>query len=499
MLKGIKTFKGGFRFRNYEGKASPILINSPMPAYVIIPLRQGFSTEVKPLVVKGEAVFAGQIIARDDENVSSPVHSSVNGTVEDIRRINYFKRDVTMVVIRTTNTSPEIPRFPEASIEWWKLTNEEIEKLIYLSGVSALDKEGIPTRFKSSIILPSDVKHLIVHGIGSEPYNVSLDLLLEGKRLLNFSEGIKILKRIMPAAKVHLAINSHKKKIIEQLEKLFFELGWLDIYPLEPKYPQGYDEMLVPTILNQRFPYGYSAANIGIVVLNIQAVLGVYEAVAEGRPLVERIIALCGPGMKENIHIKVRVGTPLSEILSNRLKEKIPSRVVLNSLLTGFELKDFSLPVNRTFSQIIALPENNKREFLSFLRLGTKSDSYTKTFLGSFFSFLPKLADTNQHGEERPCISCSFCEEICPVRIIPHLLSKYVKRGIIDETLMNYDIFNCIECGLCSFVCPSKIPLLAHMREGHEKLILQGCDRTQCILPYFDLKGIEEYRGVTKL
>lgn len=70
---------------------------------------------------------------------------------------------------------------------------------------------------------------------------------------------------------------------------------------------------------------------------------------------------------------------------------------------------------------------------------------------------------------------------------------------MIDETLMNYDIFNCIECGLCSFVCPSKIPLLQHLREGHIKLTLQGCDRNQCILPYFDLKGIEEYRGVTKL
>ena len=119
--------------------------------------------------------------------------------------------------------------------------------------------------------------------------------------------------------------------------------------------------------------------------------------------------------------------------------------------------------------------------------------------MAKFLPGVKKFADTNVHGEERPCISCGFCEEACPVRIIPHLLSKYVKRSIIDETLMNYNIFNCIECGLCSFVCPSKIPLLKHMKEGHEKLIMQGCDRTQCILPYFDLKGIEEYRGVTKL
>ena len=499
MLKPFKGFRGGYKFRNYDGQAKHVMAVSPMPSKVIIPMRQGFGQEVKPLVKKGDAVFAGQIIGRDDNSISSPVHASINGVVEDIKRMNYFKRDITMVVISAANSSSEISLLPGHSSEWGRLSSEEIEKLIYLSGVSSLDREGIPTRFRSSIISPDDVKHLIIHGVGSEPYNISLDLLLEGKNLLRFFEGIKILKRVMQKSKVHLAVNSYKKGIIEQLVKLSSGLEWLDIYPLEPKYPQGYDEMLVPTILNQRFPYGYSAANIGVVVLNIQAVLGVYEAVTEGRPYIERILALCGPSMKENIHVKVRVGTSLGDVISSRLKTDKPSRVVLNSLLTGVLLNDFNLPINRAFSHIVAIPETKSREFLSFMRLGSNRDSCSRTFLSKFIPGSVKAADTNSHGEERPCISCTFCEEVCPVGIIPHLLSKYVKRGIIDETLMNYDIFNCIECGLCSFVCPVKIPLLAHMKEGHEKLTMQGCDRTQCILPYFDLKGIEEYRGVTKL
>ncbi|MBI4335040.1 MAG: 4Fe-4S dicluster domain-containing protein [Candidatus Omnitrophica bacterium] len=499
MLQSHRTFKGGYKFKNYEGQARPAVIESPIPSRVIIPLKQGFGVEMKPLVKKGDAVFAGQIIARDDTAICSPMHSSVNGVVEDIRRMNYFKRESSMVIIRSTDSKREISRFTGYSSEWWKLSTDEIERLIYLSGVSSLDREGIPTHLKSSIISPEDVRHLIVHSVGSEPYNISLELLLEQKGLLHFFEGIKILKRIMPRCDVHLAINAKKTKIVEQLEKLSSDLTWLNIYPLEARYPQGYDEMLVPTILNQKFPYGYSAANIGAVALNAQAVIGVYNAVTEGLPLVERIIALCGPSFKENIHVKVRVGTPLSDIISGQLSPDHQNRVVLNSLLTGVLLNDFSLPVDRTFSQIVAIPENNNREFLSFLRGGLRRDSYSRTFLAKWLPVRTKLVDTNKYGEERPCISCGFCEEVCPVRIIPHLLSKYVKRGVIDETLMNYKIFNCIECGLCSFVCPSKIPLLQHMKEGHEKLIMQGCDRTQCILPYFNLKGIEEYRGVTKL
>src|SRR3989338_3757179 len=142
MLKAFRTFQGGFRFKNYAGQALPILVEARIPSRVIIPLRQGFGTEVKPLVKIGDAVFTGQIIARDDATVSSPIHSSVNGVVEDIKRMKYFKREINMVVIRTNNLSPEVPRLSGHSSEWWKLSNEQIEELIYLSGVSSLDREG---------------------------------------------------------------------------------------------------------------------------------------------------------------------------------------------------------------------------------------------------------------------------------------------------------------------------------------------------------------------
>ncbi|MDP2929078.1 MAG: 4Fe-4S dicluster domain-containing protein, partial [Candidatus Omnitrophota bacterium] len=470
-MRIFKAFTGGYKFKRYEGQPSPVLVEDKLPPSVIIPLRQGFGTEVKPLVKKGDAVFAGQIIGRDDASISSPVHASVNGVVEDIRKVNYFKRDITTVVIRRTDDSRDISKLPGHSAEWGKLNNADIEKLVYLSGVSSLDREGIPTHFKSSIISPDDVKHLIIHATESEPYNISLEVLLEKKRLLYFFEGLKMLKRILPKCKVHLAVNVHKKKIIEQLVKLTAGLEWVDIYPVEPKYPQGYDEMLIPTILKQKFPYGYSAANIGVVVLNAQAVVGVYEAVAFGIPLIERVVALCGPSMEDKVHIKVRVGTPLDHLLPSRLKETGASRVVLNSLLTGFNLNDLTLPIDRTFSQIIAIPEAKNRKFLAFMDPGIKSDSITRAFLARWIPFSHKKPDTNIHGDERPCISCGFCEEVCPVRIIPHLLSKYVKREIIDETLMNYNIFNCIECGLCTFVCPVKIPLLKHIKEGHDKLV----------------------------
>lgn len=499
MIARTKTFRGGYKFINFDGQPKDSVEELIIPRKAAIPLRQGFGGEGSCLVTAGQRVQAGQIISSNEQNVSSPVHATISGTIKEVKRVNYFKRDCLMVYIEGDGASG-YQRIPGARSDWEQLSEEAIEKLLYLSGVTALDREGIPTRFHTSVIHPEDVENIIVHAVGSEPYNISQGLLLQGKNMLNLIEGMKILHKIMPRATVYLALNSQRKKILEEIDKLTVNLSWLEIYPLEPKYPQGYDEMLVATILKQRFPYGYSAANIAAVILNLQAVLQAYEAVAEGKPLLERTIALCGPAFKEPLHIKARIGTSLQDIVASRVKEGVTARFVLNGLLTGWELKDLTLPVDKTYSQIIGIPENREREFLAFLRPGLKRDSYSRAFLAKLLPIAKKTCETNKHGEERPCISCNYCEEVCPVSIIPHLLYKYVKGNMIDETLMNLHIFDCIECGLCSYVCPSKIPLARYIKEGQDKLTIQGCDRNQCILPYFsNLKGIEEYRGAKEL
>jgi Na(+)-translocating NADH:ubiquinone oxidoreductase A subunit len=469
-----RTFSGGYRFKGFKGQAQDGLIPLGVPPKAIIPMIQGFGPPLKPTVKIGDKVFAGQIIACDDDELASPIHSSINGRVTEIREIDYLSGRATAVIIEGDG-SEDYRRIESYPPQWEELSPRKIEELLYKSGVTSLEGEGIPTHFKTSVITPEEVEDIIIHGTDSDIYNPSLELLLEGEKLVNFVEGMKILKRIMPQAKVHLALSKERKRIIKEVGKLTSNLDGFEIYPMVPKYPLDREEILIPILLNKRFPYGGLAANIGVVVLSIQTVLHVFEAVAEGKPLIERIIALCGPSFKENVHVKVRTGTPLEFILKDRLKDG-HHRIVLNSLLTGFELKDLSLPVDRTFSQIIAIPENREREFLAFLRPGLRRNSYSRSFLSSLLR-TGKAVDTNLHGEERPCIQCGYCVEVCPVRIIPTLINRYIRLGI-DETLVRYGIFNCIDCNLCSYVCPSKISLAKNLKEAKEKLREMGLDQT---------------------
>jgi len=116
-----------------------------------------------------------------------------------------------------------------------------------------LGREGIPTHFKTSIVGPDDVEDLIIHGTCSEFYNTSLETLLAKENLKNFIEGIKILKAIMPKIKIHVALNGKKKELIGRIKKLAINLDNFTIHPVVPKYPQGYDEILVPTLLGKKY------------------------------------------------------------------------------------------------------------------------------------------------------------------------------------------------------------------------------------------------------
>ncbi len=492
MILRNRGFSGGYRFRAFQGAPRNELIPLKIPQKTQIPLQHGFGREVTPLVKTGESVRAGQIIGIDDNSVSTPVHATVNGVVEEIKELEYFGTAIRAVTIKSDGTEEWQP-LKGGSADWTKFSAEAIEERLYLSGVTSLGRSGIPTRFKSSVIPPREVEHLIVHGIGSEVYNVSLSPLLEGDLLNRFISGLKILKVCMPEAVFHVAINSEQRSLVKQLKALSTDLDWMGIYALEPKYPQENDEVLIPTLLNREYPYGYLSANIGVIVLDIQAVLHVYEAVAGGMPLIERYLALCGPRFTQNSYLKVRVGTSINDIVDGRLRGVEETRLIVDNPLTGSAVTDPSLPIDRSCSGIVAIDEQDHGEFVGFALPGFTKDSYTRTFAANFMPVKRKI-NTNVHGEERSCVFCGFCEDVCPVGIIPHLIYRNVERNNIDEILVYYRIFNCIDCNLCSYVCPSKIGVAAYIKEGKNKLIAMELDQAALLSPDIKLKGLDELK-----
>ena len=496
-----KTFPGGYRFKNFGGQPRAITITPEIPKKVAVPLKQGFGVELPSMVSPGDRVTAGQVLGRDDEAVSSPIHSSVNGVVESITELDLSGYKTKAVVIESDGSS-EWRSIDGFSKDWRSLSPEKIEELLYLSGVTSLGSGGIPTRFKSSVINPQEVEHVIVHHTEADVFNHSLSSIWAEDGVgpgpggvAQFCEGLEMLRKLMPRVTLHVVLCASQKTWLKAVENCVTEDRQIRLYAVKPKYPQSFDEVLVQTVLQKNFPFGYRAVNMGVLVLDFLVLRHIYESVTLGKPLIDRLIALSGPRFRENTHLRARIGTSVGDIVSGRLIETDASRYVWNSVLTGGRITDLASPVTRDHSSIIALAENGTDPLFPFARPGSKQDSFSNTFIAKLFPFR-RESNTSIHGEKRACLSCNFCSDVCPVGILPQMLHRYVERNMINEKLVEYKILRCIDCNLCSYVCPSKIAVARFMREGKEKLKIEGFDVSGGDLSGYQLRGLEEYQGL---
>lgn len=485
------TFGGGHRFRNFAGQPEERVLDVGLPQSALVPLQSGLGVPNEPLVKVGQAVVAGQVIGRNDAAVCSPVHAPVNGTVKGIETVNLRGRAVRCVALSTT---PGVgwQALDGHSERWQSVESAKVEELLYLSGATALSPEGVPTRFRSSSIAPDSVTDVIVHHTNCEPFDLSAELLLAGREG-EFAAGIAILSRVLAKARFHVALDARLGALGGRIERALAELKFnAALKPVQARYPQSAPEMLVHVVLGREFPFGYPASSIGVITLDFPGVLAAFEAVTAGKPVIERLVAFGGPSASGSVHLRARVGTPLQILLGGRLGPD--ARVVLDSALAGHAADDLSVPLERTTSRVMALTESTRRAPLAWARPGLHRESWSRAF-AAWYTDAQKTADTNLHGDERPCVQCGWCARVCPVRIIPSLIHRHLRVGVSEE-LVRYNVFNCIDCNLCTFVCPSKIPLAEHVMKAKSDLLAVGCDNSSCIVPKFDLRGVEEYKGV---
>jgi Na(+)-translocating NADH:ubiquinone oxidoreductase A subunit len=461
VLQKRQSFKGGYNFKRLVGTPRTCLREIGIPEQVIIPLKQGFSEEVPPIVKHGDKVKAGQIIGIDDNLRSSPVHATVNGTVKDLCLIRHWDGNTLGIVIEPDGT-PDWVINEHLSSDIEKADPDQIRKILYLSGVSSSGKYGFPTKYNTSSLFTDEVENLIINAVNTEPYCLRNDTFLSGN-IDKFLTGIDILRRSLnDKIEVYLGIDCNDKDIIEQIK--LSDSRWLNIHPLKPKYPQDHDVILTETILGKKVPYGGSIQDIKTVVVDVQDVIHAYEAVIEGKSVIDRAVAL-GGSLSEVGFVKVRIGTQLKHIISTQPNK----RVIYGGIITGVKCDDLSIPIDRTTTSISVLEENQSRQFLFFIRSGINRGSFSNSFLSSFFPTVERKTDTNLNGELRPCIYCNYCESVCPVDLMPYLISKYITHDMIEEA-EKYNPLSCIDCGLCTFVCPSKIPVMSHIQDAKAKI-----------------------------
>ena len=432
----LKTFsKGGVHpEENKLSSGSPIQI-LPVPAEARIPLGQSLGSPAKAIVIRGDIVKTGQLIARGEAFISANVHSSVSGKVVKIEEIDDqsgYRRPAIIIVTEGDEWMDSIDRSASLRKEC-RLTPEEIIEKIHEMGVVGLGGATFPTKVKMIVPQGKKAEILILNGVECEPYlTADHRLMLEkGEEIL---VGATILMKALGVKKAAIGIENNKQDAIIHLSKLAEDYPGIQVFPLRVKYPQGAEKQLIKAVTGREVPSMKLPVEVGCVVNNVGTAFAVYEAVQKNKPLFEKVVTVTGKQFAKPANFMVRIGTPIAELVGNAggLPEGT-GKVVSGGPMMGKALNSLKVPVVKGTSGIL-------------------------------------LFDTAEARRQpaRNCIRCARCVSACPMGLEPYLLEKQVINEMWEEAEGNH-IMDCMECGSCQYVCPSSRPLLDYLRLGKNK------------------------------
>lgn len=187
-----------------------------------------------------------------------------------------------------------------------------------------------------------------------------------------------------------------------------------------------------------------------------------------GKVDLTRTIAVAGSEIKNPAYTDVLVGTPLKDILSDRLAATEHIRIINGNPLTGAKASlDSYLGVHT--SEVTVIPEgDNADEMLGWIMPRTKQFSVSRSYFSWLFG--KKKAydlDARIKGGERHMIMSGEYDKVFPMDIFPEYLIKAIIAGDIDrqEALGIYEVAP-EDFAPAEFVDSSKLPLQKIVREG---------------------------------
>ena len=416
----LLTFKGGIHPDDGKDLAKNKEIVELKPkGDLIYPVSQHIGAPAKPIVAAGDHVLKGQMIAEAGGFVSAPVYASVSGTVKAIApHLNPTGGTVNSIVVENDGEYEEV-EYPEVKpLE--EMSKEEILETIGNAGIVGMGGAGFPTRVKLSPKEPEKIDYVIANCAECEPY-----ITADYRAMLEMPEklvgGMKIVLKLFDNAKGIFGVEDNKPDCIARLKELTKDEPRMEVLALKTKYPQGCERQLIYATTGRAINSAMLPADAGCVVDNVATMISIYQAVAEGKPSMERIVTVSGDAVNEPGNFKVPFGISHEELVeaAGGFKSE-PEKLISGGPMMGFAMVALDVPVTKTSSSILA---------------------FTKDEVSKF--------------EPTACINCGRCVEACPSRLIPSRLADYAEHHD-EEKFTAHEGLECMECGSCSYVCPAK-------------------------------------------
>jgi len=467
---GTPALRGGYSVL-LEGRPSRTIEDLPEPNVLYLPLKSRRFTFSDVLVKEGERVAAGQVLARDPDRFSLPLLAPQSGSVRLKAAENHIVLENLAASPQRVHVADERPSHaPRESLS----VGEKREKLLALGAWQFLydahtgelpDPSGTP-------------RAVLVSTVALDPFVARGDVQLR-ERLTAFARGLEHLQSLLEYQPIYLVMPDVHSALASEVREMSRGRAWVRRVEIPLRY--GLDSL---SVLARRLGLMRDPQQ-PVWALRTEGVFAIDNVLTFSLPCTERIVSVGGPAVESPVHVRAVPGYPLKAILERRVTEEYV-RVINGGVLSGEAVGSDKLGLDAECSGLTVVPDHVERELLAFVRPGWNRRSYSKCYMSSLrrafagrveyggkmqagrLRYAERLT-TGLRGERRACISCNACEEVCPARIMPHLIHKYLYQGALDlAERARVDL--CVECGLCSFVCPSKIELRQQFVDAKEQI-----------------------------
>lgn len=409
----IRSFNG-VHLRHNKNTESETTVAFPLPARVVIPMGMGMGEPCVPLVSVGDKVFLGQKIGDSDAFMSVPVHSSVSGTVKEIKNHLLHGGKLCKAVV----IEPDGKQIPHEDIKPPEIkTTKDFINAIRESGAVGLGGAGFPTHVKFSY--DNHVDTLIINAAECEPY-ITSDYREMMENTADVYDGIKLILENMHINRAKLCIEKNKPAAIRLFTRMTAKDDNIDVVTLPTRYPQGAEKMLLFSTTGRMIKENQITSEENALVVNVSTVGFLNRYMKTGMPLVSRRLTVDGDAVGMPCNIEVLIGTTIGDILDYANAENY-RKLIMGGPMMGICMSDPDAPIVKTHNALLAL----------------KSD------------------DTPVSS---PCIRCGRCIKVCPVNLMPLELERAYNTKNKEE-LLALRVNLCMNCGACSYVCPAKRPL----------------------------------------
>lgn len=319
---------------------------------------------------------------------------------------------------------------------------EELQKLVYNAGIVGAGGAGFPTHRKFS----QSVEQIVVNAAECEPLMMVDHHLLEC-HLGELVETLNLLCDAMDAKEAIIGIKGKNMHLLNEKIVASLKGTRVKIKEIPDVYPAGDEVMLTYETTGKIIPEGAIPVMVGVMVINVETVYNIYNAVKENKPVIDKYITI-GGDVPEDVTVVAPMGMKIKDLLKSVGYGNLEGKAVVNGGPMMGKLVDLENDVvTKTTKGLLVFPVTH-----------------------GIIQRMKQPVNVAMKRASAACCNCTMCTDMCPRYLLGYNLEVHktvraASHGEVKSTEAFLQNALCCGCGICSVIAcqqgilPSKLSM----------------------------------------